>query len=186
MAQSVIFRSQFLTIFVERCPRCLQPVFDLLCFLIFERDFLSKISRTFSFCQDFNFDVVNRDFFRLHSVLVTEYFRLVRVVLNSHNISRSFSSDVEKRSTSSANLRFVRQSSVLSLSLIPFLFSCHCFRLFSNEYCNTVLKSNEDSGSPCLVPLLIGNTSLSSSVKTVPSSCLYSRCSNLTYAGLIP
>ena len=43
------------------------------------------------------------------------------LALNSSNISRNFSSEVEKSSTSSADLRFVRQSS-LSLSLMPFCF----------------------------------------------------------------
>ena len=94
------------------------------------------------------------------------------LALMSHNISRNFPSDVENRSTSSANLRLVRQSSVLSLSLMPFLFSCYFTRLFSSEYCSTVLNRRDDSGSPCLVPLLIGNTSLSLSVKTVPSTSI--------------
>ena len=87
MAQSVIFRSQFLTIFLERCPRCLQSVFDLCCFLIFERDFLSKVSRTVTLFQDFNFDVVNRDFFCLHFVLVAEYFCFVWVDPQTHCFS---------------------------------------------------------------------------------------------------
>ena len=91
------------------------------------------------------------------------------LLLKSHSMSRSFPSDVEKRSTSSANLRLVRQSSTLSLSLIPFLLSCHFVRLSSSEYCSTVLNRREDSGSPCLVPFLIGKMSLSLSVKTVPS-----------------
>ena len=165
-------------VLVERCPRCLQSVFDFCCFLIFKRDFLSKVSRTVSICQDFDLDVVNCDHFCLHLVLVAEFFVLSGwipkptasvLVLKSHDISRSFSSDVEKRSTSSANVKLVRQSSVLSPSLMPFLFSCHFVRLFSSEYCSTVLKSNEDGESPCLVPLQIGNTSLSVSVKTVPS-----------------
>ena len=89
--------------------------------------------------------------------------------LNSQNISRNFPSDVEESNTSSANLKFVRQSSFLSLNLMPFCFSCHCFRSPSKENCNTVLKSKEDSGSPCFVPLLIGNMSLSLSVSTAPS-----------------
>ena len=65
--------------FVERCPRCLQSVSGLFCFLLLERDFLPKMSRTLSFCQDTNFDVVDRDLFRLYFVLVTEYLRLVWV-----------------------------------------------------------------------------------------------------------
>ena len=73
------------------------------------------------------------------------------LILNSQSISRSFTHDVEKSNTSSANLRFVRQSSVASLSLMPFRFSCHFFRSFCNEYCSTVLNSKEDSGSPCFV-----------------------------------
>ena len=94
------------------------------------------------------------------------------LVLNSHNISRNLSSDVEKSSTSSANLRFIRQSSVLSLSLIPFCFSCLRFRSLSKENCNTVLKSRLDKGSPCFVLRLIGNMSLSLSVNTVPACWL--------------
>ena len=35
------------------------------------------------------------------------------------------------------------------------------------DSCRTVLKSKLDNGSPCLVPFLISNTSLSSSVSTV-------------------
>ena len=62
----------------------------------------------------------------LHSVFVVSV-KIPRptasvLVLNSHSIPRNLSSDVEKSSTSSANLKFVRQSSVLSLYLMPFLF----------------------------------------------------------------
>ena len=59
VTQSISFGGQLLSIFVERCPRCLQSVFDLFCFLILERDFLSKISCTVSFSEDFNLNAVN-------------------------------------------------------------------------------------------------------------------------------
>ena len=84
MAQSVIFRGKLLTVFVERCPRCYQPVFDLFSFLLLERDFLSKISRTVSFCQNFDFDVVDRHLLSFHFVLVAEYFRLVWADSQTH------------------------------------------------------------------------------------------------------
>ena len=45
VAEAVISRRQFLVIFVERCPRCLQSVLDFLSFLFFECDLLSKVSR---------------------------------------------------------------------------------------------------------------------------------------------
>ena len=183
MAKAEVFRCQFLSIFVERCPRCFQPVFDVFSFLFLERDFLPEISCTVSFRQDLDFDVADRDLFFFDFTLswLLSIFVLSGwvprpttsvLVLNSQSISRSFSNDVEKSSTSSANLRFVKQSSVLSLNLMPFRFSCHFFRSFSSEYCNTVLKNQEDNGSPCFVPRLMGNASLSLSVRTVPSCWL--------------
>ena len=54
VAEPVVSRSQLLAVLVERCPRGLHSVFDLFCFLLLERDFLSKMSRTVSFCQHFN------------------------------------------------------------------------------------------------------------------------------------
>ena len=71
-------------ILVERCPRRLQSVFNFFSSLILERDFLSKISRTVSFFQDFNLDVVDRGFIHLYFVLVTEYLRLVWVDSQTH------------------------------------------------------------------------------------------------------
>ena len=85
VAQSVIFRSQFLAIFVERSPRSFQSVFDLCSFLIFERDFFARDIAHFHLLPRFrNFDVVDRDLFRLHFVLVTDYFRLVWVDSQTH------------------------------------------------------------------------------------------------------
>ena len=128
------------------------------------------------FAKLFDFDVVNLNFFRLCSVLVAEYLRFVHVDAQTHSfcaglefksISRNFSNDVEKSNTWSANLKFVKQSSALSLSLIPFRFSCHCLRSPSNEYCNTVLNIKMTMDQPCFVPHLIGNASLSVSVSIV-------------------
>ena len=76
MAQPVISRGQLLAVLVERCPRCLQPVFDLVCFFILERDFLTKVPRTVSFCQDFDSDVFHCDLFCFHFVMIAEYFVL--------------------------------------------------------------------------------------------------------------
>ena len=99
MAKAVVFRCQFLSIFVERCPRCFQPVFDFFSFLLLKRDLLSEVFCAVIFLQDFDFDVVNRDLFCFYFVLVAEYLRFVRVdsqptasvlVLNSQSISRSF------------------------------------------------------------------------------------------------
>ena len=86
VAEPVISRGQFLAILVERCPHRLQSVFDLFCFLLLERDFLSKISRTVSLRQDLDFDVADRDLFCFHFVLVTEYLRSVRVNSQTHCI----------------------------------------------------------------------------------------------------
>ena len=44
------------------------------------------------------------------------------LLLTSRNISSKLCSDVENNSTSSANRKFVRQSSFLTLSLMPFWF----------------------------------------------------------------
>ena len=51
VTEAVVFRRQFLAIFVERWPRCFQSVFDCLCFLFFERDLLSKVSRAGCFSK---------------------------------------------------------------------------------------------------------------------------------------
>ena len=65
-------------------------------------------------------------------------------------------------------------------------FSCHLLRSSFRENCNTVLNSRLGIGSPCFVPLLIGNTSRSSSVKTVPSCWPKSLFRSSTYGGSIP
>ena len=78
VAEAIVLRCQLLAIFVERCPRCFQSVFDFFRFLVFKRDLLPKISRAGRFIQNFN-DVVNRDFLYLCFVLVAEYLRLAWV-----------------------------------------------------------------------------------------------------------
>ena len=77
MTEAIIFRCQLLAIFVERCPRCFQSVFDLFRFLVFERDLLPKVSRAGSFSQDFNPDIVDLDLICFYLVLVAENLRLV-------------------------------------------------------------------------------------------------------------
>ena len=91
MAEAIVLRCQLLAIFVERCPRCFQSVFDFFGFLVFERDLLPKVSRAGCFSQDFNLDVVNRDLLYLCFVLVTEYLRLVWV----DSQSNCFCADLE-------------------------------------------------------------------------------------------
>ena len=91
VAETIVFRCQFLAIFVERRPRCFQSVFDFLCFLILERDLLPKVSRTCCLLQDFNLDFFDFDLFCFHFVLVAEYLRLVWVDSQTHG----FRTDLE-------------------------------------------------------------------------------------------
>ena len=76
------------------------------------------------------------------------------------------SSDDAYESTSSASLKFVRQSDSESQIRMPAPFLCHLARSSFNATRYTVFKSDLDSGSPCFVPFSVLNTSLSLSVKT--------------------
>ena len=89
--------------------------------------------------------------------------------------------DVGNKSTSSANRKFVRQLHMLLLRRLPLLSSCHLVKSSFSAYCNTVLKSNLLSGSPCLVPLRISNASLSLTVKTLAFWSTYSLCKSSMY-----
>ena len=68
---------------------------------------------------------------RIDGALVAENLRLVWVnaeaFLKSHIIFRICSLEVANNITSSANLKFVRQSRSWSLSFFPFLFFCQHF-----------------------------------------------------------
>ena len=75
---------------------------------------------------------------------------------------------------------FVAQSDAFWF-LLPFL---QVFLQGKLQY--SVKNSRLDIGSPCLVPLLIGNTSLSLSVKAVHPCGLSNLFRSSTYAGLIP
>ena len=101
--------------------------------------------------------------FRLSWMDPESHFSVLR--LNSHNILWSCSFEDANRSTSSTNLMFVRRSLSLRYIHIPF-FYCQRGMSSSNAFCKTVLKSKLDNGSPCVVPFLISNMSLSSSVST--------------------
>ena len=91
--------------------------------------------------------------------------------LKSHNIFWSCSFGDEKRSTSSANLMFVKQSRSL---VITQAYAHSSFLLPArNVFFQCFLHSKLDRGSPCLVPFLISNMSLSSSVSTVAFCSLY-------------
>ena len=87
--------------------------------------------------------------------------------VQSHNIFWSCFVEA-KRSTWSAKRRLVRQSWSLSPKQMPIpFFICHRGRSSHKPTCRTLLKSKLDSGSPCLVPFLISNMSLSLFVITV-------------------
>ena len=95
------------------------------------------------------------------------------------------SSDVAYKSTSSASLKFVRQSDSESQISMPAPFLCHLARSSFSATRNTVFTSDLDSGSPCFVPFSVSNTSLSLSVKTDLFCLSYSLFKRPTYCGSI-
>ena len=110
---------------MKRCPRCLQSVFDLFNFLFLERNFLPKISRTVSFWQDLDLDVVDRDFFCLALFWLLSIFVLSgwiprptasALVLKSKSISRNFSSEVEKSKQNIVRESQIRQAVFFSVA----------------------------------------------------------------------
>ena len=87
--------------------------------------------------------------------------------LNSHIMFRICSLEVANNITSSANLRFVRQSWSWSLRWIPIpLFFCNRWISSFREYWKIVLNNRLDSGSPCFDPLWMSKMLLSSSACT--------------------
>ena len=186
MIEHVVFRCQLLSVLAECRPCSSDSILDFRRFLVVERDFLTKIFHAFISGQYFDFHVFHFKFLfcvRVDGARVAENFRLIWMnpkstfsvlFLNSHNIFRSCSLDVANSSTSSANLRFVRQSWSWSLRHIPIPFLL-CRRWISSfsEYWRNVSNSKPDNGSPCLVPFRILTMLLSSSVCTDAFWSLY-------------
>ena len=144
--------------------------------------------------QHLDFDVADRHFFPLVRTLIVENVcpfwmdfqpNLFCAQLKSHNIFCSCSRDVAIKNTSSANLKFVRQSDSASPSCMPMPFFRQLIRSSFNATCSTVLKNKLDNGSPCFVPFFISNTSLSLSVKTDPFCLSYSLLRRLTHCDSI-
>ena len=132
------FEVSSLLVCVEGCLCRFQSVLDFCCLSCSSNVFfLSKVPCTVAFVQNIYLDVVNRDFVLLHFCLVAEDLLFCSgvfsksqasvLLLKSRNTSSNLCGDVENNSTSSANRKFVRHS-LLSLSQMPFCFSCHRFR----------------------------------------------------------
>ena len=61
--EQVVFRCQFLPVFVKRRPSCPDTILDFGRFLLLECNQLAWVSHAFTSCQDFNFNIVDLHFF---------------------------------------------------------------------------------------------------------------------------
>ena len=65
MFEHVVFRCHFLPALVERCPGSPGSISDFGRLLLQESNHLAQVSRAFSSCQYFDFDVIDFNFFFL-------------------------------------------------------------------------------------------------------------------------
>ena len=175
MLHRVRSRPQLLLVSAERRPSCSDSASAFRRFLLLKSYCLSEILRALLHKSCFDLDIADRHFLLFARTLVAEDLRLSGCIfhptfsvlrLKSHNMLCHCSSDVAYKSTSSASLKFVRQSDSESQIRIPAPFLGHLAKSSFSATRNTVFESDLDNGSPCFVPFSVLNTSLSLSVKT--------------------
>ena len=168
--EQIVFRCQFLPVFVKRRPSCPDTILNFGRFLLLENNQLALVSHAFIFCQDFNFNIVDLHFFfrfRANAAVVAENFRLSWVdpvsptfsVLssNSHNTfwELFFGGCKLEHIVSKSHVCDAIVVVVAQIDSHSFFFFCQRWVTSFNELWRTVLNSKLDRKSPCLVPFLI-------------------------------